>query len=154
MEKSVRGKYNGQIVTVAQDIPSTAPCLRLKRVDPPSTQQLHRLTPPLFDMAATSAGRDSLVMRRTSLAGATHLAGLFGATTVVWVGADGKLAKDGRRHHHSEVYPWPLQSASFDAWRAELTKMAPIWKAAGLTVLNASPGSAFKMVPAVRLEDQ
>jgi hypothetical protein len=73
---------------------------------------------------------------------ALNLAILAGARTVILLGMDGNPAPDGKTHFfgdHPRVEPmtiYPLVRASFKAGAAAI-------KAAGVRVINCSPGSAI-----------
>lgn len=97
--------------------------------------------------------RSTVFMKTTSISGAIGLAILLGATTIVLVGADGQLSADGRRHAHDDAYPWPLRKKSFASHGTEMLKLASLYKKAGVTVVNASPGSVYQAFPIVDLED-
>jgi hypothetical protein len=117
-------KFAGRVVTCSFcDVP---PVLKLNRRNPPG----------LHDDPTC------LTMRNTSLQGAINLACHLGVTLQVLLGADGGPAADGRMHHHAP-HPWPQRARCFEIQRDDLaTTLAPL-KARGVTVLNASPGSAW-----------
>jgi predicted O-methyltransferase YrrM len=91
------------------------------------------------------ARNTDLAARRTSLAGAisiaVHMTGPGG--TIVLLGADGGRAPDGRSHHHA-AHPWPVKDENFAGQLADLTFLKPDLEAAGITVINCSPGSHWK----------
>lgn len=95
-----------------------------------------------------------VTMARTSLTGAIVLAAKAGAAKVVLVGADGQLGPDGTRHNHEVKYPWSFMTSSYVKQQAELASVAGPLRRMGVTVVNASPGSAFNMFPAVDLDNE
>ena len=98
---------------------------------------------------------DSLMQKWTSLTAATNLAAhLVGpGGTIVWLGADGKYAADGRTHHH-KPHRFPVKPGCYDMQRADLWSMVPTLQATRITVLNASPGTAWAdLFPVVDLQD-
>jgi hypothetical protein len=74
--------------------------------------------------------RDSLVQKWTSLTAATNLAAhLVGpGGTIVWLGADGRLAADGRSHHH-QPHRWPHRPGCYDKQHADLVTIVPSLRA-------------------------
>jgi len=97
--------------------------------------------------------RDSLMQRWTSLTAATnlaaHLVGRGGA--IIWLGADGKIAAD--RTHHHKPHPWPHKADAYDKQLIDLmTIPSSLWQM-GVAAFNASPGTAWKMLPLINLED-
>ena len=99
--------------------------------------------------------RDSLMQKSTSLTAATNLAAhLVGSGgTIVWLGADGCVAADGRTHHH-QPHRFPHRPGCYDKQKSELVTIVPSLKALGIALFNASPGTAWAdLAPVVRLED-
>ena len=77
---------------------------------------------------------------------AINLAVQFGARRVVLLGFDMQRRRDGTLHHHG-AHPAPLrnpQARLFEKWIAALDSQAPILKARGVDIANASPESALK----------
>jgi len=106
--------------------------------------------PPGLAVAA-----DSLMQRWTSLTAATNLAAhLVGAGgTIIWLGADGRKAADGRTHHH-KPHPWPHLAGCYDRHREDLVTIIPSLKALGITAYNASPGTAWAdLLPLIDLQE-
>jgi hypothetical protein len=104
---------------------------------------------------AWSQSRDSLFQVWTSLTAVTnmaaHLVGPGG--TIVWLGADGKPAADGRMWHH-QPHPWPPKPERWFRHRADIATMVEPLRRMGVTLLNASLGSAYAdLWPVVRLQD-
>jgi hypothetical protein len=98
---------------------------------------------------------NSLMQKWTSLTAATNLAAhLVGpGGTIVWLGADGRLAADGRTHHH-QPHRWPHRPGCYDKQHADLVTIVPSLKALGLTGYNASPGTAWTdLLPPIDLQD-
>jgi hypothetical protein len=99
--------------------------------------------------------RDSLMQKMTSLTAATNLAAhLVGAGgTIIWLGADGRLAADGRTHHHKQ-HRWPHRSGCYDKQHADLVTIIPSLRAMRISLFNASPGTAWAdLAPVVSLQD-
>ena len=98
--------------------------------------------------------QDSLMQKNTSLTAATNLAAhLIGpGGTIVWLGADGKVAADGRTHHH-KPHRFPHRRDCYDKQYAELVTIVPSLQALKISLFNASPGTAWiDLAPVVRLE--
>jgi hypothetical protein len=99
--------------------------------------------------------RDSLMQKWTSLTAATNLAAhLVGpGGTIVWLGADGRLAADGRSHHHPP-HRWPHRSGCYDKQHADLVTIVSSLRALKIAAFNASPGTAWTdLLPVIRLQD-
>jgi hypothetical protein len=130
--------FSGRIVTVSKlvRIPKILIC---RKVDPPGLA----LEP------------DALVQRWTSLTAATNLAAhLVGpGGTIVWLGADGKFAADGRKHHHKD-HPWESRPDAYKQHHAELATIIPSLQRLSIRAFNASPGTAWAdLLPVVSLEE-
>ena len=100
--------------------------------------------------------RDSLMQKWTSLTAATNLAAhLVGpGGTIVWLGADGKLAADGRQHHYDRPHRWPYRPGCYDKQKADLVTIVPSLRARNISLFNASPGTAWAdLAPVVDLQD-
>jgi hypothetical protein len=83
---------------------------------------------------------------------AVNLAILFGASRIVLVGFDMREV-GGRRHFFGE-HPRPLRSGGcFQSWAAKFASAAKCLPA-GVQVVNATPGSAVKAFPFVKLDDE
>jgi hypothetical protein len=96
-----------------------------------------------------------LIQKHTSLTAATNLAAhLVGSGgTIVWLGADGRHAADGKTHHH-KPHRFPQRPDCFDKQHAELATIVPNLQALKISLFNASPGTAWAdLAPIVRLED-
>jgi hypothetical protein len=99
---------------------------------------------------------DSLMQKTTSLTAATNLAAhLVGpGGTIVWLGADGKVAADGRTHHYEKPHRWPHRKDCYEKQLAELVTIVPSLQERKISLFNASPGTAWAdLAPVVRLED-
>lgn len=92
------------------------------------------------------------VMRRTSLQAAINIAAHRAVKRIVLIGADMDRGPEGQCHHH-EPHPWPPKPGCWDAQMAELKLTAPLLKAKGIEVLNASLASRIDWWPKVKLED-
>lgn len=105
------------------------------------------------DPPGLAIARDSLMQRWTSLTAATnlaaHLVGRGGA--IIWLGADGKITPE--RTHHHKPHPWPHKPGAYDKQLIDLmTIPASLWQM-GVAAFNASPGSAWRMLPSIDLDD-
>jgi hypothetical protein len=102
-----------------------------------------------------AAKPDTLYQRWTSLTAATNLAAhLIGpGGTIVWLGADGKHAANGRTHHHKQ-HPWPARPGCYDRQHEDLVTIIPSLQELGIAGYNASPGTAWTdLLPVVNLEN-
>lgn len=98
---------------------------------------------------------DSLMQKWTSLTAATNLAAhLVGpGGTIVWLGADGKYAADGRTHHH-KPHRFPVKPGCYDLQYKDLWSMVPTLQAIKIAIFNASPGTAWAdLFPVVSPQD-
>jgi hypothetical protein len=98
---------------------------------------------------------DSLMQKMTSLTAATNLAAhLVGpGGTIIWLGADGRLAADGRTHHHKQ-HRWPHRLGCYDKQHADLVTIIPSLRGLNISLFNASPGTAWAdLAPVISLED-
>src|SRR3981189_1759439 len=99
--------------------------------------------------------QDSLMQKSTSLTAATNLAAhLVGAGgTIVWLGADGRIAADGRTHHHNP-HRFPHRQDCYHKQYADLVTIVPSLQALKISLFNASPGTAWAdLAPGVSLQD-
>lgn len=131
--------FGGRIITVHASHVADSRVLHMKRVQPRE-----------FGYAEA---RDSLASQRTSLQGAMNLAGHFGVSRMVLLGADMQRAADGRSHHH-EDHPWKNRpgNTTWDDQMRELEAIVPYLKARGVEVINASPYSRLPWWPQQTLE--
>ena len=118
--------FQGRVVTTSRLVrdPKVLVC---KKTDPPGL----------------AIARDSLMQKWTSLTAATNLAAhLVGrGGSIVWLGADGKVS-GGRTHHHAP-HRWPHKPGCYDRQLADLRTIVPSLAELGVTLFNASPGSAY-----------
>lgn len=127
--------FAGLIVTTAPEIAHPR-LLKMRKV------------PPL----ALSSDPRSVALARTSTTGAINLAVHFGASRIVLLGVDGKLAPDGKRHCHGLKWPWAkgAERKSFEDQAAEYRAIAPSARKLGVEIINANPDSAidaFRKLP-------
>jgi hypothetical protein len=97
---------------------------------------------------------DSLMQRWTSLTAATNLAAhLVGSGgTIVWLGADGQKAADGRTHHHTP-HRWAHTPGCYDKHLGDLVTIVPSLRSLNITAYNASPGTAWTdLLPVISLQ--
>ena len=130
--------FRGRAVTTSQLV-SDSKALTCRCARPPGLALAH----------------DSLMQKWTSLTAATNLAAhLVGpGGTIVWLGADGRIAADGRTHHH-KPHRWPHRPGCYDKQKADLVSIVPSLRNLKISLFNASPGTAWAdLAPVVRLED-
>ena len=130
--------FRGRVVTVSQMV-KDAKALICRTAPPPGLE----------------LQQDSLMQKSTSLTAATNLAAhLIGpGGTIVWLGADGRIAADGRTHHH-KPHRFPHRRDCYNKQYAELVTIVPSLQALKISLFNASPGTAWAdLAPVVRLED-
>jgi hypothetical protein len=137
--------FAGQLVTAR-----FTPC-EIKNADRPILT-LERQNPPGLATLPTR-----VVFRRTSYAATINLAVHLGARSIVALGLDGGPDKQGRTHHHAP-YPdnWSRLRQPRAKWSeqaAEFASLVEPLRQRGVVVRNASPGSALKLWPIVRLEE-
>jgi len=97
---------------------------------------------------------NSLMQKWTSLTAATNLAAhLIGpGGTIVWLGADGRIA-DGRTHHH-KPHRWPHRPGCYDKQKADLVTIVPSLQRLQIAGYNASPGTAWAdLLPVIDLRE-
>jgi hypothetical protein len=131
--------FRGRVVTVSRLVAEDKKVLMCRAAKPPGLARQH----------------DSLMQKFTSLTAATNLAAhLIGpGGTIVWLGADGKLAADGRSHHHPP-HRWPHRAGCYDKQHADLVTIVPSLRALKITAYNASPGTAWgDLLPVISLQD-
>jgi hypothetical protein len=130
--------FAGRIVTTSQMV-ADPKVLHCRKTNPPGLAQ----------------ERNSLMQKWTSLTAATnlaaHLVGLGG--TIVWLGADGKVADGGRTHHH-KPHRWPHKLGCYDKQKTDLMTIVPSLQLMKITAFNASPGTAWiDVLPVINLQD-
>jgi hypothetical protein len=131
--------FRGRVVTTSRLVAEDKKVLVCRCAKPPGLALAH----------------DSLMQKFTSLTAATnlaaHLIGPGGA--IVWLGADGRLAADGRSHHHPP-HRWPHRPGCYDKQHADLVTIVPSLRALKITAYNASPGTAWgDLLPVISLRD-
>lgn len=99
-------------------------------------------------------GRTALRTGGNSGYGAVNLAYLFGAKRILLIGFDMKEGPKGEKHWHPD-HPKPLvQKQQFHEWIHKFKALADDLKAAGVEVINCTPGSALKCFPTGDLETE
>jgi hypothetical protein len=89
-------------------------------------------------------------VRRTSVTGAINFGYHRGARKFVLIGIDGGPV-NGKTHHH-KPHPWAQPPSWPSEQLKDFTAMADALKTRGVSIVNASPGSAVKLWPIVDLE--
>jgi hypothetical protein len=131
--------FRGRVVTTSRLVAEDKKVLVCRAAKPPGLAREH----------------DSLMQKWTSLTAATNLAAhLVGpGGTIVWLGADGRLAADGRSHHHPP-HRWPHRAGCYDKQHADLVTIVPSLRTLKITAYNASPGTAWgDLLPVISLQD-
>jgi len=129
--------FAGRVVTTSRLV-SDAKVLVCRKTNPPGLAIEH----------------NSLMQKWTSLTAATNLAAhLIGpGGTIVWLGADGRIA-DGRTHHH-KPHRWPHRPGCYDKQKADLVTIIPSLQRLKIAAYNASPGTAWAdLLPVIDLRD-
>lgn len=86
--------------------------------------------------------RIGLLSTRNSGAQSIGLAHLWGGRTIVLLGHDGKIAEDGRRHHH-EDHPAPMGNAgAVEKWREGYDLLLSDLERRGTRCINCSRDTA------------
>jgi len=120
-------------------------------VDHPRVLHCRRVAPPNEQVLPVCADPCELPVRRTSLTAAIVLAKHLGARRQVLLGVDGKPAPDGTAHHYRRSRPVLLET--FVRQARDIFPFAARLAAAGVEIVNASPGSAFGAIwPVTPLE--
>jgi hypothetical protein len=130
--------FPGRVVTTSRMVPDRK-VLICRKTNPPGL----------------ALERNALMQKWTSLTAATNLAAhLVGpGGTIVWLGADGRLAADGRTHHHKS-HRWPHKPGCYDKQHADLVTIVPSLQALGIAGYNASPGTAWSdLLPVINLQE-
>jgi hypothetical protein len=131
--------FAGRVVTTSRMVSEDKKVLVCRSAKPPGLALAH----------------DSLMQKWTSLTAATNLAAhLIGpGGTIVWLGADGRLAADGRSHHH-QPHRWPHRAGCYDKQHADLVTIVPSLRTLKIAAFNASPGTAWgDLLPVINLQD-
>jgi hypothetical protein len=130
--------FAGRVVTISRMV-SDKKVLVCRKVNPPGLAFEH----------------DSLMQKWTSLTAATNLAAhLIGpGSTIVWLGADGRHAVDGRTHHH-KPHRWATKPDAYEKQHADLLTIMPSLRERKITAFNVSPGTAWTdLLPVINLQD-
>jgi hypothetical protein len=129
--------FGGRVVTVSNMVRSSK-VLVCRKGKPPGLSQ----------------EPDCLMQKWTSLTAATNLAAhLIGrGGTIVWLGADGRAAADGRVWHH-KPHRWGPHPARYDRHRADIATMVAPLRTMGITLLIAGPSAYADLWPVVGLQD-
>jgi hypothetical protein len=136
--KAAIASFAGRVVTTSRMV-SDKKVLVCRKAKPPGLALAH----------------DSLMQKWTSLTAATNLAAhLIGpGGTIVWLGADGRHAADGRTHHH-KPHRWPYKPGCYDKQHADLVTIVPSLCERRIAAFNASPGTAWAdLLPVISLQD-
>lgn len=136
VSKGLKDKYKGRIIG-ATAVVNDPIVLAMKRKHPPGL----------------AADVGTLAIKFTSTTAAINLAVHLGASSIVLLGADGKVREDGRSHHHAP-HPWRQIEGCWSKQKTELATIVDGLKERGIECVNASPGSAWAdLWPIVNLED-
>ena len=130
--------FAGRVVTTSRMVPDRK-VLVCRKTNPPGL----------------ALERHSLMQKWTSLTAATNLAAhLVGpGGSIIWLGADGHIAADGRTHHH-KPHPWPHRPGCYDKQHADLVTIVPSLRTLGIAGYNASPGTAWTdLLPVIDLQE-
>jgi hypothetical protein len=130
--------FRGRVVTTSRLV-SDKKVLICRKANPPGLAREH----------------DSLMQKWTSLTAATNLAAhLVGpGGTIVWLGADGRFAADGRTHHH-KPHRWAHRPGCYDKQHSDLVTIVPSLRVLKIAAFNASPGTAWAdLLPVISLQD-
>jgi hypothetical protein len=137
--RAVVTSFAGRVVTVSRMVSADKKVLVCRKTNPPGLAREH----------------NSLMQKWTSFTAATNLAAhLIGpGGTIVWLGADGRKAADGRCHHH-KPHRWISRPDCYDKHRADLLTIVPSLRTLKIAAFNASPGTAWgDILPAISLDD-
>jgi hypothetical protein len=95
--------------------------------------------------------RTHLAWNRSSGGAAINLAVHLGARRIILLGFDMKTGVHTSHFAPNAAKP-TLKDETFEGWRDTMNHLASVLKAIGVTVLNATPGSALKAFPMVDFE--
>lgn len=116
-----------------------------------SVHMLRNKTFPNHSLGLSTDPR-ALVTGRNSGFQALNLAILAGAKRILLIGFDGKPASDGKAHWFGD-HPRPTPQAAYPLYRQAMSAAEQAIEAAGVQVINCSPGSAIDSWPKHRLEN-
>lgn len=119
-------------------------------VDDPAVWMLRNLSQHGPSGLALSRQANGIVTGQNSGYQAIGLAVLAGCTRIVLLGYDMKA--NGAKTHWHGGHPVPTPHAIFSAMLQEFRKLAPVARAAGIEIVNASPDSALDCFRKVTLE--
>jgi hypothetical protein len=125
--------FKGQLVCASRS-PIDSRLLMVRRKIPPGLDQPN----------------DCLPIQFTTATGAMGLAIKLGAKKLVLLGIDGRIAADGKSHHHKS-HAWPLVEGWQGRHRGDLEKMVRPLKERGIEVVLASPSAYEDLWPLVML---
>jgi hypothetical protein len=117
-------KFQGRIISVCMSMAGPPKLNRMRR----------KATPGLSNELGT------LMVKYTTLTAAINFAVHLGARAIVLLGADGRIAADGKVHHHAD-HPWRQLNGCWDKLKLNIS------------CLNASPGSALPFWPVMQLSE-
>jgi hypothetical protein len=126
----------------------------LKNIRPSRTKGGQVQNPPTPLQLSTDPS--AVPMRRTSVVPALNIAVLKGVKAIVTLGLDGKMGPDGQRNHYAVQYSahgWRHAPSTWERHQADIEPLVPQIAAAGITVTNASPGSAWPFWPITSLDE-
>jgi hypothetical protein len=129
--------FGGRVVTTSRMV-SDQKVLVCRNVKPPGL----------------ATARDCLTQHWTSLTAATNLAAhLVGrGGTIVWLGADGRAAADGRVWHH-KPHRWGPKSNRYDRHRADIATMVEPLRVMGITLFIVGASAYADLWPVVSLQE-
>lgn len=81
-----------------------------------------------------------------------QLTARFGATRIVLCGFDLCRPADGKKHNHAD-HPAPLGNGNPVSWLPRFTPLAHDLQAAGIQVVNCSPGTALTVFPRATIQE-
>lgn len=139
--------FAGQKCTAQSSAAAVPDAVHVMRCREFSAQTIPLLEPAISnDPTVLMSGRHSGFQ-------ALNLAILAGATTIILLGYDAKRGADGRPHWHGD-HPTPSPAdATYPEFRRAFSAAENDIVAAGVRVINCSPGSAIESFPKMALED-
>jgi hypothetical protein len=116
-----------------------------------SVHLIRNLTYP-YNSSVLSTDPGYLATGRNSAYQSVNLLMLAGVKTIILLGIDGRPGKDGRTHW-SGGHPRPTPVNAYEEYRRAWSAAETPIKAAGVKVVNCSPGTYIDTFPKVALED-
>lgn len=107
---------------------------------------------PTMHAMGLSDDPEALITGHNSGFQAMNLAVLAGAETIILLGFDGAPAEDGETHFHGG-HPRPTPTDAYPLYRQSMTAARSGLRAAGVRVVNCSPGSKIDAFERGVLED-